>query len=825
MEAAPPSYDKATSVKHWDLIARYVPSEDLCSACLVCSAWHTTFSPQLWGSPASHFGTDDDRVHVALTCYKRILPTARLLVRSLTHTLHLPPAHAELYDGPHADWLREVLERLPHLQSLIVRGLPFFDHAALQLLKYVKVQQNERAAPGGLVGLAPSRVSLPTAPVASRSGFSLRFLDCSRCLNVTAHGLAQALERFKSLLYLDLSFTYPAKQPEVLTALRRLGGLQVLKLRNTGLTDDALFTLAEAVGLVVRSLDIRNNLISDRGVRGLLDRCFVPNGSGSGGSDVISTGARSPALLPHLGSKMLEIYQGEDFEGYLRNAYTGGFVSRLAFEDSPRLGLTHLYIAGNNLTVDGAGSLIQTGRLHVLDLDSVGCDPTSLKANAGLDPAQSSMSLPGAEKLVPILAKHAAGSLSFMRIVHDVVTRDVMSLHHDEVGLGRVELADTSLPELSKHVARPGGIFVPPEAFALSAAQTPRTELKGDPTHSFVSSTTIHTPATALESEENPTSARGGSALTPEALPIEAEHNDLANPYSLLNNSQCNTSSYSVTEPPPAPEGPPIISSIHSFNGFPFIRSDRHARLFKHTSGSRSLHPAMLPHLKSIVLTNVPSYSQDRMVTDRLIEFIKQCAEESFSAKRQARLDYSIPPGRKGNIAALKHSATRIFALERLVLELESEELTRQTDKTSPWQHLAMRSMTEDRDSEALWSAAETDFSFFDEGEDGRMPDHPEPSSFPRSSTEEQVFSSSSALPSGLPSSLAPKFDTVALLSKFRHERKLAHQQQLAAGAIDAETEGYWEGLVQVVRRGSGLRNDEDADYHGVRCDTARVQR
>jgi hypothetical protein len=145
MESAPPSYEKATLADYLDLVANYIPSSDLCAAALVCSKWHATFSPHLWGNPASHFGIENDRVYVALTKFKRTLQTARLLVRSQTHTLHLPPAHAEIYNGPHSDWLRDILSRLPNLQSLIVRGLPFFDHGALMALKQWKPQETNNA--------------------------------------------------------------------------------------------------------------------------------------------------------------------------------------------------------------------------------------------------------------------------------------------------------------------------------------------------------------------------------------------------------------------------------------------------------------------------------------------------------------------------------------------------------------------------------------------------------------------------------------------------------------------------------------------------------
>lgn len=63
MEAAPPSYEKATLTNAWDLIADYIPSSDLCSAALVSQEWHNIFAPHLWGNPASHFGSENDRVY------------------------------------------------------------------------------------------------------------------------------------------------------------------------------------------------------------------------------------------------------------------------------------------------------------------------------------------------------------------------------------------------------------------------------------------------------------------------------------------------------------------------------------------------------------------------------------------------------------------------------------------------------------------------------------------------------------------------------------------------------------------------------------------
>lgn len=843
MEAAPPSYESATLINPFDVVAPYVPSNDLCSAALVCSRWHATFAPHLWGNPASHFGIENDRVYVALTRFKRALQTARLLVRSLTHTLHLPPAHAELYNGPHADWLRDILERLPNLQSLIVRGLPFFDHAALQALRNVRQKQNTNFTPPGVIELPASSGYAFEALSTSVPSFGLRLLDASRCTNVTSYGLAQALSRFEALLYLDLSFTYPAQDNRVLDALRRLSGLQVLKLRGVSLSDASIEVLANAIGLRVRSLDIRDNRVSDRGVRTLLDHCFTSG-------DYAPAGGRSPGLMPYLGSEMLEIYQGEDFEGYLRKAFTGRFVSRLAIEDVPEGGITHLYIARNEISAEGASGLVRSGRLHVLDVASVSIGLAGHPSSPGCRGSDSEMVMPGVEKLTPVLWKYASDDLTLLRVDHGVITKDTSSTHSDEVVQGRVELADTALPDLPRDAVELDGTSAQSEAFELPSVQTPRAELAGDPMHFFVSPA-VNDPPHLLDEEGAASTARRGSAFAPEcvdsldeegvastvrrgsasapecvdSLAAGMERFNLLSPVSALGEGTLNSDFTGVT--PILPGTPTLLPHIPvpgatRSRSYSSVAIERKARLTAHTAGNHNLHPAMLPHLSTLMLTDIPPYTGDGELSDRLIYFIKQCAEEAQFAKAQATFDYALPPGRKGHASALKNSADKIFGLKRLVLELASEQTLRKNKKASPWQHIATKSMTEDRDSEALWSAAETDFSFFGDGEECGLPSL-EPGRFAHSfaSTEKEV-----SLNGGVtaPKNYAPvkapaepKFDTVALLSAFRQERKLAHQRSIAAGAADPVTPGYWEGIVQVVRPGSGLRSDEEVDYYGNR--------
>ena len=832
MEAAPPSYEKATLVDYWDIVARYIPSSDLCSAAIVCSRWHATFAPHLWGNPASHFGIENDRVYVALTRFKRTLQIARLLVRSMTHTVHLPPAHAEIYNGPHADWLRDMMERLPNLQSLIVRGLPFFDHSALQALRYKPPKiTGADDIPPGLIELPGSAGLSFARPADFIPSYGLRLLDASRCPNVTSNSLAQALKRFEGLLYLDLSFTYPARDPVVLNILRRFTGLQVLKLRGISLNDDSLSTMALAIARRVRSLDIRDNQISDRGVRTLLDECFTSNDPST-----VESGRRSPALLPYMGSEMLEIYQGEDFESFLRSAFTGRFVGRLAIEDAPEGGITHLYCARNHLTVEGVSGLIRSGRLHVLDAQSVKSPLQRHLSNASYHSDEGDVDAPGVEKLTPIMSKCATNSMTFLRIDHSLITKDSPHIQLDEVIQGRVELDDTALPDLPSDAFELGATSVTVDAVELPAVQTPRAELAGDPMQ-FIISPAINDSQHLTEDEQTPQSAvRRGSAFAPEvvdALTDETERLALHSPVSEVGEGTFMSGTFIMSPMSPVAPGPPSpmgylerpASSLRP-RSYSSVAGERKARLNAHMVGRHNLHPAMLPHLRTLILTNVPQHWHTKEVSDRIICFIRQCGEEAWLAKSQAKLDYSLPPGRRGHAAAIKHSTDKIFALKKLVLELAPEGAGRRNSKASPWHHAGKKSVTEDRDSESFWSAAEQDFSFFGE-EDYSFPSLE--SGRYAHSHDKEVNIGIGYVPrtNGLQANPPPppRLDTIPLISTFRKERKLAHQRNVVAGSVDHETEGFWDGVVQVVRPGNEMRADELIDYYGNRFENGYLYR
>lgn len=59
----PPPYEAAVYRQLWAVVAPFVQSQDLYSACLVSKLWHRVFSPILWANPAERFGRDSDTIY------------------------------------------------------------------------------------------------------------------------------------------------------------------------------------------------------------------------------------------------------------------------------------------------------------------------------------------------------------------------------------------------------------------------------------------------------------------------------------------------------------------------------------------------------------------------------------------------------------------------------------------------------------------------------------------------------------------------------------------------------------------------------------------
>ena len=851
MENVPPSYESAVSRDYWKTVALYIPSSDLCAACRVSRQWHETFAPYLWGNPASHFGTQNDAVYgekysvccsrhsvadliVALTRFKRTLKWARFSVRGLTHTLHLPPAQSEIYDGPHPEWLRDVLERLPNLQSLVVSELPFFDHQSLLALRHHSS------------GRRPSIADTPPS-------FALRLLIATHCMNTTSASLAEALSHFPSLVFADLSNTLAARDQNVLSNLKGMSNLQVLKLRNVHLRDEDVEILADAVDIRIRSLDLRGNHLTDRSVRTLLTLCFPANTGANGqasSGQALSTNLIEdwPAGIVQPDPAVLDEFRDESLDEHFVRRLTKGLVSRLPFEDLYHSGITHLYIADNHLTVEGLSSLVKTKNLHVLDAGAVDSGrvllrPRSLSSTSPPRFKDHLVILPGMEKLTPVLEKYGSSNITYLRLNHAIVTRAAPI--KEEIGSpAACELS----AEDSFHEVDAAGVFEMNAAVHEMDASAPlyelpneeaapRYELPGDSMHIHLSPAKGEKPSLPLSRRTSGT--KRGGVFAPEVTGDEDATEELQGGESpvltatglgpiaqAVNGINC---SETLQDGDADADGSKAATSSTEMS-LALIQTQRQELRARYKDKPHGLSPGMLPKLRTLILTDVPCYDDNHHVVDALIQFIRDCASEAELASLQIDLAPESPqtfkqPRRKHK----RKDGLEIFALQRIVLEMappsspgttSSLDVHTSSFTASPSKPVnRTKSSTEDADSEALWNAQESnqDFSFF--GDDGECGVYATDSAIQAAISSEKMVSPINSQPPAITSHpkstvLYSGADVVQELAKFRRERKTAFDDAVKRGV--KYVHGYWPGEVKVVRwTGRDDRRRGTIDFYG----------
>ncbi|KAL5115948.1 hypothetical protein ACEQ8H_006170 [Pleosporales sp. CAS-2024a] len=764
-----PSYQQAISQDPWPLVAHYLPADALSSAALVCHAWHDIMAPQLWGHPASHFGFHNDSVYVALTRFKRLLPLARLSVREWTHTLQLPPAHAEIYAGPHAEWLRDCLEYLPRLQCLLVDGLPFFDHASLMCLRHASL---------------PRSASQPhLCPM-----FGLRLLDASDCSNATSTGLAEALSHLPNLVSLHLSRTLAARHTMVLSKLKHLPSLRLLALNSLALKDDDFAVVASSIETRVRSLDVSNNNLTDASARALLHYCVKDEST----ERRFSPRPLSPAD-PDTDHVDMSMVQSENVVSHVRRKLTGGFAGSLAIERVGNVGITHLYLSQNPITVDGVSGLLRSGRLQVLD---IGILPTVMPHahSHGLRSPSDIFHLPGVSKLTPIFAKHASKKMKYLRINHEIVTEDAP-----------VELATSPRAELNGD--------------SPLLTELPNNSLMTD-SHSLTErqTTTQHPPSISIIADTSQIIKRG-PLYAPEVVEtprLQGQHSYegsvIDGPFALL--SPVSPEHDNMADRSTSESTAPNRSRTNSFR---YIE-DRRTCLELRQSQENRLHPSMLPGVRTLVLTDVPLATNRKETFQRIIQYIKDAAEEASIARKRAEYTYALPPGRSRPVAEREH-ALNLFALQRIVLEMAPPTTTAKKVSSS-WRTYPTKSSTEDADSEAFWDAAGQDFSFFGEEECGVPEDEPTRILPLATMSGLELVSDQTVTPLETHQETGvqpePIFDVVHEIAKFRRERKATYAKLIRIGEAYPDIEGCWLGDVTVVRK-SLERASGELDFYGNR--------
>ena len=690
--------------------------------------------------------------------------------------------------------------------------------------------------------------------------FALRLLVASHCKNTTPLGLAEALDHFPHLAYLDLSNTSAARDSIVLSKLGALPQLQVLKLRGIHLRDDGLASLANAIGIRVRSLDISANDLTDHSIRTLLACCFDTAQEGTNESS--NTRRRNASNMPvedwpagfvRPDPAVLDEFRDESYDERFVRRLTSKVISRLPFEDLPQSGISHLYISDNVVSVKGLAALIRSKKLHVLDAGSLNTfakidRPSANLPSSSFKDKYNPLSLPGLEKLTPVLIQYGQGMTS-LRIDLSLVTRKAPAVEKD-LPIAVCELATVGHQQAQELGAPDHQIAEldntePPTYELDSVEMAPAYELPAEPVNVPSNSTPPKHKLFVPEDEQR--QPRRGSAFSPEAV----EHQDEAlddEPSPVLTATGLNSMAQTVNGVSLSPLSPvefknATIASLPEGDpslSLAVIEKQRRDLQSEQKKCPFGIMPYMLPNLRTITLTDVPSFETHRTSVDALINFIKVCASEANLALDEARLKST-----KFNKASKFHSggyhaqsAREIFPLQRLVLELAPNDpsnfkpaFSPQTSRTVKPIHRTLSS-TEDADSEAFWSASENDFTFFDDQEECGLPasetgtfTHMPFSSIPEKiavSADDSATSSFSALPqrphhrnitrefSGRDESI----DVIAELAAFRKERKTAFKNAAARGL--QHVEGHWPGEVKVVRdHRLGPSIGGSLDYYG----------
>jgi hypothetical protein len=612
------------------------------------------------------------------------------------------------------------------------------------------------------------------------------------------------------------------------TKLQYLPSLRVLKLKGLGLKDADLSIIASSVRTRLRSLDVSQNHLTDNSARLLLEYCLKDTSYES--HDTRASIAPIDRTRP-LGE--IDIFGTEDLDSHLRKKLTQGFVGSLAIEEARDVGITHLYISQNAMTVEGISGLLRSKRLQVLDIGTLSMT-LQTPTQHSYDRLSENLAMPGVEKLTPTLAEYASDRLVYLRMNYAVVTKDapLEVLHTPRAEMSgnpsiyapanthELEVIETPLPELESWdnaiYELPGDTVQPTELPGSLVKTKHAHESQGSDLLSQGASEVAPTPT--IEVTPEPTEIKRGPAYAPEVvseqLPISpiSPITDASGGLSTMMSSIEDRSRIPSID---SDAGPATMRSRHNST---YHTEDLRARLNLRQSQENRLHPGMLPKVHTLILTDVPTSTLDYEIIHRLIQFIKDCASEAEIARLRAKHTYMLPPGRCRTIAEREY-AWSIFALRRVVLEMAPADATPKKISTS-WRQYPTKSSTEDTDSEAFWEAATYDFSFFGDEECGLPSAEPGRHMPLAAMSGLQLDCGSRPAPPPRPvqpeMNTGPVFDVVAEIGKFRKDRKAANAVLGQLKETETFVEGYWPGDITVVRK-SAEADVGSLDYYGNR--------
>jgi len=637
------------------------------------------------------------------------------------------------------------------------------------------------------------------------ASYPLRLLEAETCFNATSAGLAKALKCFPHLTYLNLSRTAPARHPLVLSTLQYLPALQVLKLRGIGLRNEDVRVVAKAVGLRIRSLDLRDNRLTDESVRFILQECVLTPGRAKAilYQNVSRLGGLTPGMHMYFGHDLPTVFKTDYQDALIRHRLTSEFFHHLGMEVASGTGLTHLYISGNDLSVTPVADMLRLERFHVLDVGTIHADSRSASPTG--HSYNTSAPLVRVENLTPLLDLHGT-ELSCLRVSHEIVTKlasprraPIAELDSGFDGLApctRVDMYDT------------------PALFELEADMRQPQELPGE--NSFVFELEGSPVIPDMPNDDGSATKQSKRRDTSQTLRVSTGRSAPNSP----ERATCQSSSpllspLAITSPRSASPTDSTHTPIQTLplrgRSYSGVLEDHEARINYRKSQPHSLLPSMVPRLRSLVLTDVPTHWPSHEISKQIIAFIRACAEEAHWSRLRARHSYALPPGRDRVASELMY-AKSLFQLKRLVLEMKPT-MTGYNGHSIVAQRNSVLSSVEDADCDTFWQAASGDFSFFGndaEEECGVREREMRQSMIPMEvRMGKMVVDDDTEAAYGSPNILSgfnrgaspiPMFDVLAEVSKFRKEKRTTYQAALRRGEMEPYIEGYWDGGIVIMR-------------------------
>lgn len=722
----------------------------------------------------------------------------------MAHTLHIPPAQPEFYGGPQAGWLRDILDKLPSLQALIVSNLSFFDHQCIQVIQ-----------------------TSTKVPLRSPVKYPLRLLIASECENTTAHSLATALSQFPELIYLDISGAQGSRSPYVLHQIGCLTGLKVLKLRNCGLRDEDLEYLK--FGKKLRSLDVSYNFLTERGISRLLE--LIPSEIMVPERELLNARNATPFERLSSGIPSQTRVLAEGLESLILKRLTSSVDGYHQVEEGLPSVFTNLHVASNYITIDGLSRIIQHSTLQNVDFGSLNLSERPYELISPRSPASSGSRRfsdpPEAEILSPALFCEAFANLTSLRINHSVITSYPFSGKELPISEQCFELHSEDLRfELDSKEVRIPGTYFEMEDTSKSITPEPEPEIEIGPLDDVKPE--VSDEKETVEEEIHATFESPDDVQktfdTEKTNPIEIKRSSteisVKNPPSIsrkaapprISVSMQHTNgptSYPVQLTGSLPDGPerfrynykagpespwraleqrPKPSGIREIIDEITQRQHRVAARERHPGRFK---PSMLPNLKTLILTDVPSSTRRRHIPDTLALFIQECAEEEELARLEAIANYRAV---RQNLASLAPT----LKLQTLMLEMTCKPepvYIPRSARRSPRPSFT-KSSTEDADSELFMNNSESDFSFFGEDDGGLL-------------ISEGRVDRLLHFDEGLMLDVddGHLIDTVAELASFRRQKKMRFEtleRLVTSGCEHLEMEvaflGHWRGEVKVVR-------------------------